>query len=87
MTCRSCCILTSRPRTSIVTIHTEFEASHGTVADLWQAHLEGKETSMNPLGMVEALLGAMSHRCGSNACCVLLYAIPKTICIAWSLHL
>lgn len=39
----------------------EFEASHGTVADLWQAHLEGKETSMNPLGMVVALLDAMNH--------------------------
>lgn len=39
----------------------EFEASHGTVADLWYAHLEGKETSMNPLGMMEALMGAMNH--------------------------
>lgn len=47
----------------------EFEASHGTVADLWQAHLDGKETSMNPLGMVEALLGAMSHRYGAMYAC------------------
>lgn len=39
----------------------EFEASHGTVADLWEAHLLGKETSMNPLGMMEALMGAMNH--------------------------
>jgi isocitrate dehydrogenase len=39
----------------------EFEASHGTVADLWHAHLRGEETSMNPLGMVVALLGAMEH--------------------------
>jgi isocitrate dehydrogenase len=39
----------------------EFEASHGTVADLWEAHLQGKETSMNPLGMMEALMGAMNH--------------------------
>jgi len=39
----------------------EFEASHGTVADLWQTHLAGQPTSMNPLGMVEALLGAMNH--------------------------
>lgn len=39
----------------------EFEASHGTVADLWQMHLDGKETSMNPLGMIEALMGAMNH--------------------------
>ena len=39
----------------------EFEASHGTVADLWHAHLRGEETSMNPLGMVVALLGALDH--------------------------
>jgi isocitrate dehydrogenase len=39
----------------------EYEASHGTVADLWEAHLRGEETSFNPLGMVEALLGAMNH--------------------------
>eukprot|EP00931_Biecheleriopsis_adriatica_P021939 TRINITY_DN14214_c0_g2_i1.p1 TRINITY_DN14214_c0_g2~~TRINITY_DN14214_c0_g2_i1.p1 ORF type:complete len:530 (-),score=112.63 TRINITY_DN14214_c0_g2_i1:157-1746(-) len=39
----------------------EFEASHGTVADLWHAHLRGEETSMNPLGMVVALLGALEH--------------------------
>ena len=34
----------------------EFEASHGTVSDLWHAHNRGEETSMNPLGMVRALL-------------------------------
>lgn len=39
----------------------EFEASHGTVADMWDAHLEGKETSLNPLGMVHALVGAIQH--------------------------
>lgn len=39
----------------------EFEASHGTVADMWEAHLEGKETSLNPLGLVEALIGAIDH--------------------------
>jgi len=39
----------------------EFEASHGTVADLWNMHLEGKETSLNPLGMTEALIGAITH--------------------------
>jgi len=39
----------------------EFEASHGTVSDLWQQHLEGKETSLNPLGLVEAMIGAMEH--------------------------
>merc|ERR1712050_292716 len=43
------------------TIIKEFEASHGTVADLWHAHLRGEETSMNPLGMVVALLDAMDH--------------------------
>jgi len=39
----------------------EFEASHGTVADMWDDHHNGKETSFNPLGMVEALIGAMEH--------------------------
>ena len=39
----------------------EFEASHGTVSDLWHDHLAGKETSLNPLGLVEAMIGAMEH--------------------------
>jgi isocitrate dehydrogenase len=39
----------------------EFEASHGTVADLYHMMLRGEETSFNPLGMVEALIGAMQH--------------------------
>jgi len=39
----------------------EYEASHGTVADMWEAHLRGEETSLNPLGMVEALIGSMNH--------------------------
>eukprot|EP01060_Flectonema_neradi_P029783 TRINITY_DN419_c1_g2_i1.p1 TRINITY_DN419_c1_g2~~TRINITY_DN419_c1_g2_i1.p1 ORF type:complete len:533 (+),score=151.79 TRINITY_DN419_c1_g2_i1:172-1599(+) len=39
----------------------EFEASHGTVADLWNLHQKGEETSFNPLGMVEAIIGAMDH--------------------------
>jgi len=39
----------------------EFEASHGTVTDMWQAHLRGEETSLNPLSMMEALIGAMIH--------------------------
>merc|ERR1719420_1559023 len=43
------------------TLIKEFEASHGTVADLWHAHLRGEETSLNPLGMVEALIEAMNH--------------------------
>lgn len=43
------------------TIIKEFEASHGTVSDLFNAHLRGEETSMNPLGMVEALIAAMQH--------------------------
>lgn len=41
----------------------EFEASHGTVADLWHMHLAGKETSLNPLGLAEALIGAVQHSC------------------------
>jgi len=44
----------------------EFEASHGTVADLWHMHLRGEETSMNPLGMVVALLEAMNHAATLN---------------------
>lgn len=43
------------------TMIKEFEASHGTVTDLWHAHLRGEETSMNPLGLIEALTGAMNH--------------------------
>jgi isocitrate dehydrogenase len=43
------------------TLIKEFEASHGTVADLWSAHQRGEETSMNPLGMVEAVIGALLH--------------------------
>jgi isocitrate dehydrogenase len=43
------------------TLIKEFEASHGTVADMWHEHLIGKETSLNPLGLVEALIGAMNH--------------------------
>ena len=39
----------------------EFEASHGTVSDLWHQHLAGVETSFNPLGMLEAIIGAMDH--------------------------
>merc|ERR1712168_1582240 len=38
-----------------------FEASHGTVRDLWQMHLRGEETSLNPLGLAEALLGGLEH--------------------------
>jgi len=43
------------------TLIKEYEASHGTVADMWEAHLRGEETSLNPLGLVEALIGAMDH--------------------------
>ena len=39
----------------------EFEASHGTIADQFAAHNAGKETSVNPLGLVTALIGAMNH--------------------------
>lgn len=43
------------------TIIKEFEASHGTVTDMWHDHLKGKETSLNPLSMMEALIGAIQH--------------------------
>ena len=39
----------------------EFAASHGTVTDMDEARLRGEETSLNPLGMVEGLIGAMNH--------------------------
>lgn len=42
-------------------VFSEYEASHGTVSDLWYAHLDGETTSLNPLGLVEALIGAMNH--------------------------
>mmetsp|Transcript_56203 Transcript_56203/g.132436 ORF Transcript_56203/g.132436 Transcript_56203/m.132436 type:complete len:523 (-) Transcript_56203:103-1671(-) len=44
----------------------EFEASHGTVSDMWLAHQAGQETSLNPLGLVEALIGAMQHSVALN---------------------
>jgi len=39
----------------------EFEASHGTVSDMWTSHLKGEECSLNPLSMMEALIGAIRH--------------------------
>ena len=39
----------------------QFEASHGTGADLWLDHLNNKETSLNPLGMIEALIGSLDY--------------------------
>lgn len=39
----------------------EFEASHGTIADQYELFKQGKETSVNPLGMVYALRGAIDH--------------------------
>jgi len=39
----------------------EFEASHGTVSDMWDSHQKGEECSLNPLSMMEALIGAMKH--------------------------
>ncbi len=39
----------------------EFEASHGTISDQYHAMKAGKETSVNPLGMVYALRGAIDH--------------------------
>lgn len=39
----------------------EFEASHGTVTDMDQARLKGEETSLNPIGLVDAALKAMNY--------------------------
>lgn len=55
----------------------EFEASHGTVSDLWNDHLAGRETSLNPLGLVEAIMGAMQHAAvlGMSATVILLLLV------------
>ncbi len=45
----------------------EFEASHGTVADMEAARLAGKETSLNPLGLVFALKEAINHSAKTSA--------------------
>jgi isocitrate dehydrogenase len=39
----------------------EFEASHGTIADQYAKFIKGEETSVNPIGMVYALRGAIDH--------------------------
>ena len=39
----------------------QYEAVHGTAAGMWRAHLAGNETSLNPLGMVEALIEALLY--------------------------
>ena len=39
----------------------QFEASHGTVSDMWENYLKGKETSLNPLGMIHALISAINY--------------------------
>ena len=39
----------------------QFEASHGTGADMWEDHLKYKETSLNPLGMIEALMSSINY--------------------------
>jgi|GEM_PF-1653408 len=39
----------------------EFEASHGTIADQYHIFLKGGETSVNPIGMIYALRGAIDH--------------------------
>jgi isocitrate dehydrogenase len=51
------------------TLIKEYEASHGTVSDMWLAHLRGEPTSLNPLGLVEALIGAMQHAAALDPTC------------------
>jgi len=43
------------------TVLKEFEVSHGTNSRMWDEKLRGKETSFNPLSLIEALLGAIEH--------------------------
>jgi Isocitrate/isopropylmalate dehydrogenase len=58
----------------------EFEASHGTVADLWHAHNRGEETSMNPLGMVSEYWSAphTTHN--------LITSVQRTVLLYATLH-
>jgi isocitrate dehydrogenase len=44
-----------------------FEASHGTAADMDAARQRGEATSFNPLGMTEALVGAIEHAANLTA--------------------
>ena len=53
----SLCPITPAPQTQFL---MGFEAQW-RLHVLWHAHLRGEETSLNPLGMVEALIGAMDH--------------------------
>jgi isocitrate dehydrogenase len=39
----------------------EFEASHGTVSDMNRRRLRGEETSLNPIGMVFAMVEALEY--------------------------
>jgi len=39
----------------------EFEASHGTISDQYHKFMKGEETSVNPIGMIYALRGAIDH--------------------------
>ncbi len=39
----------------------EFEASHGTISDQFAKFKAGEETSVNPIGMIYALRGAIDH--------------------------
>ncbi len=43
------------------TLIKEFEASHGTVSDMERRRLKGEETSLNPIGLVVGLCGAMRY--------------------------
>lgn len=40
----------------------EYEAAHGTVQDQYYMHLEGKETSVNPIATIYAWTGALRKR-------------------------
>jgi hypothetical protein len=46
----------------------EYEASHGTVADMWEAHLRGEETSLNPVSATHLrVIPALSHETPATA--------------------
>ena len=41
--------------------HQAVRSEYGTASDLWNAHCEGKATSFNPMGLVEALTSAICY--------------------------
>lgn len=56
------------------------------MADLWNAHLAGEKTSFNPLGMAEALMGAMQHASDLKGGTVGVETTNFVVCLRKALH-